>query len=175
MEVQKIKDCYKVLGVILFVFLAFGYCLCSENCVFAQLDSTASTLQAANSVVGEAFNAVLEAEKVGGNVTQLLVRLDTAGTLLADAQNDYNSGNTANVTSLVDNALQIANKVNADALNLRNVSLVESQNSFWLTLIFSVIGAIVFGGSLLFVWRRFKRSYTMKLLSSKPEVVDNTS
>ncbi len=158
----------------LFVFLALGYCLYNENYVFAQTDSTASTLQAANSAVGEAFNSVLEAEKVGGNVTQLLVRLNTAGTLLADAQNAYNSGNTANVTSLVENALQIANKVNADALNLRDVSLVESQNSFWLTLIFSVIGAIVFGGSLLFVWRRFKRYYTKKLLGSKPEVVDNT-
>jgi hypothetical protein len=158
----------------LFAFLALGYCLRSENYVFAQTDSTASTLQTVNSAVGEAFNSVLEAEKVGGNVTQLLGRLNTAGALLSDAQNAFNSGNTANVTSLAENALQIANKVDADALNLRDVSLVESQNSFWLTLIFSVVGAIVFGGSLLFVWRRFKRSYTKKLLGSKPEVIDNT-
>ncbi len=175
LEVQKIRDCYKLLSVTLFIFLSLGYCLCNENFVFAQTDPTASELQAANSTIGEAFNSVLEAEKAGGNVTQLLVRLNTAGKFLADAQNAYNSGNTANVTSMVENALQIANEVNADALNLRNTSLVESQNSFWLTLTFSIVGAVVFGISLLFVWRRFRRSFMKKLLSMKPEVAENTA
>jgi len=117
----------------------------------------------------------LEAENAGGNVNQLLVRLNTAGKLLADAQNVYNSGNTANVTSMVENAIQIANEVNGDALNLRNASLVESQNNFWLTLTFSIVGAVVFGGSLLFVWRRFRCSFMKKLLSMKPEVAKNSA
>ncbi len=132
-------------------------------------------LQAANSVVGKAFNSVLEAEKVGGNVSQLLVKLNTAGRFLADAQNAYNSGNSTNVTSMVENALQIANEVNADAVNLRNASLVESQNSFWLSLTFSTVGAVVFAVSLLFIWRRFRRSFIKKLLSMKPEVAENTA
>jgi hypothetical protein len=152
-----------------------GYCLYSENYVFAETDPATLELQAANSIVGEAFNSVLEAEKVGGNVAQLLVRLNTAGRLLADAQNAYNSGNTANVTSMVENALQIANGVNGDALNLRDASIVESQNGFWLTLTFSIVGAVVFGISLLFVWRRFRRSFMKKLLSMKPEVAENTA
>jgi hypothetical protein len=174
LEVQKIRNCYKLLVVTLSI-LAFSYCLCSENYVFAQTDSSALKLQAANSVVGKAFNSVLEAEKVGGNVTQLLVRLNTAGKLLADAQNTYNSGNTANVTSMVENAIQIANKVNGDAVNLRNASLVEYQNIFWLTLTFSTVGAVVFGISLLLVWRRLRRSFIKKLLSMKPEVAENTA
>ena len=98
----------------------------------------------ANIDLGQAFNAVLEAEKAGGNVTQLLAKLNTAGTILADAQNVLNSGNTANITSNVENAVQIANQVNDDALNLRNDSLIKSQNSLWLTLTFSVVGAVVF-------------------------------
>ena len=76
---------------------------------------------------------------------------------MADAQNALNSGNTANITSNLENARQIANQVNDDALNLRNVSLVKSQNSLWLTLTFSIVGAIVFSISLFIVWRRFKR------------------
>jgi hypothetical protein len=155
--------------------LAFSYCLCNENHVFAQTDSSALKLQAANSIVGKAFNSVLEAEKAGGNVTQLLARLNTAGSLLADAQNAYNSGNPANVTSTVENVLQIANEVNSDAVNLRNARFVESQNSFWLTLTFSIVGAVVFSVSLLFIWRRFKRSFIKKLLSMKPEVAKNTA
>jgi hypothetical protein len=171
---KEIRNCSRLL-VATVCILAFSYCLCNENHVFAQTDQSASRLQKANSAVEKAFNNVLEAEKAGGNVTQLLEKLDSAGVLLAEAQNAYNSGNTASIPSIVENALQIADQVNRDALNLRDVSLVESQNSFWLTLTFSVVGAVVLGGFLLFVWRRFKRSYTKKLLASKPEVVDNTS
>ena len=69
--------------------------------------------------MGQAFNSVLDAEKAGANVSHLLVKLNAAVELLSDAQNAYNSGNTANVTSLANNAIQIANQVNDDALNLR--------------------------------------------------------
>jgi hypothetical protein len=155
--------------------LALSSCFYSELYVFAQTDQTASKLQAANSAVGQAFNAVLDAEKAGANVTQLLVKLNTAGKFLAEAQNAYNSGTTANVTSMAENVRQIVEQVNGEALNLRDVSLVESQNSFWLVLIFSVVGAVVFGISLLTVWRRFKRAFMKKLLGLKPEVVENTA
>jgi cell division protein FtsB len=171
---QKIRNLSKLIVVVLLVFFTLGFSFHSEHGVFAQTDQITLELQAANSAVGQAFNSVLDAEKAGANVTQLLAKLNTAGAILADAQNELNSINTVNITTNLENAVQIANQVKADALDLRNVSLVESQNSFWLTLIFSVVGAIVFGVSLLFVWRRFKRSYTKKLLGSKPEVVDNT-
>ena len=130
-------------------------------------------LQTANNSLGQAFNSVLDAEKAGGNITQLLAKLNIAGTILADAQNALNSGNTENITSNVENVLQMANQINDDAINLRNASLVQSQNSLWLTLVFSVVGAGVFSLSLLFVWRRFKRAFIKKLLESKPEVVEN--
>jgi hypothetical protein len=127
--------------------------------VAAQTDTTASKLYAADNAVGQAFSSVLDAEKAGGNVTQLLVKLNSAGVLLAEAQNTYNSGNSANVTSIAENVQQIADQVNLEATNLRNVSLVESKNRFWLTLGFSVVGAVVFGLFLLFIWRRFKRAF----------------
>jgi hypothetical protein len=151
-----------------------GYCLHGENYVFAQTDQTASKLQLANSAVGQAFNAVFNAEKAGGNVARLLVKLNTAGELLANAQNAYNSGNTANVISMVENVTQLAEQINGEAINLRNKSVIESQNSFLLTLIFSTVGAVVFGVSLLYGWRRFRRSFMKKLLGLKPEVVENT-
>jgi hypothetical protein len=106
------------------VFLTFNSCLCSEYFVFAQTDQTSSKLQIASIAVEKAFNVVLDAEKAGGNVTQLLLKLDTAGVLLAAAQNAYNSGNTANVTLIAENVRQIADQVNGDAINLRNASLV---------------------------------------------------
>ena len=155
--------------------MALGYCLYSENYVFAQTDQTALKLQTASNGLERAFNVVLGAEKAGGNVTQLLVKLNSAGVLLAEAQNAFNIGNTTNVSFIADNVRQIADQVNNDAVSLRNASVIGSQNIFWLTLVFTVVGVVVFGISLLIVWRRFKRNYIKKLLGSKPEVVDNTT
>jgi hypothetical protein len=128
-----------------------------------------------NSSINQAFTNVLAAEKAGGNVTQLLIKLNTAGDFLAKAENAYNSGNLTNVTSNAESALQLADQVNSDALSLREASLIESQKSFWYTLIFSVVGAAVFGIALLLTWRRFKRSFTNKLLGMKPMAVENTA
>jgi hypothetical protein len=164
---------YRLLFITLFIIISLDYCFCSENYVFAQTDPTASKLQMANNAINKAFNTVLDAEKAGGNVTQLLVKLNIAGMLLAEAQNALNNGNTANITSKVENARQIATQVNGEALNLRDFSLFESQNSFWLTVSFSVVGAAAFGFSLFIVWHRFKCFYIKKLFGAKPEVVEN--
>jgi hypothetical protein len=146
----------------------------SFNTTLVKANNENVGIETANSSINQAFTNILIAEKAGGNITELLTKLKSAGELLAEAQNAYNSGNMVNVTSKAENARQIAEQVNGDALNLRDVSLVGSQNSFWLTLIFSVVGGFVFGVSLLVVWRRFKRSYMKKLLGMKPEVAENT-
>jgi hypothetical protein len=160
----------KAITVLLIV--AIGVSL-QTTLVKANIES--ASIETANSSINQAFTNVLAAEKAGGNITQLLTRLNSAGELLAEAENAYQSGNTANVTAKAENARQIADQVNADAIKLRDVSLVESQNNFWLTLAFSVVGAVVFGIILLLVWRRFKRAHLKKLLGLKPEVVENTA
>ncbi len=151
--------------------MAIVACVLVENSVLAQTEKTLLKLQAADNAVGQAFSSVLDAEKAGGNVTRLLVKLNAAEALLAEAQNAYNSGNPTNVLSVAENVQQIADQVNLEAKNLRNVSLVESQNVFLLTLGFSVVGAVVFGLLLLFIWRRFKRAFIKKLFNAKPVVV----
>lgn len=161
----------KAITVLLIV--AIGVSL-QTTLVKANIES--ASIETANSSINQAFTNVLLAEKAGGNITQLLTRLNSAGELLAEAENAYQSGNTANVTSKAENARQIADQVNVDAIKLRDVSLVESQNNFWFTLAFSVVvGAVVFGIILLLVWRRFKRAHLKKLLGLKPEVVENTA
>ena len=118
----------------------------------------------------------MNAEKAGANVTQLLAKLDAAGQLLSSAQNAYDSGNNSvNVDSMAENINQIASQVNVEALNLRSESLIESQNKIEYTLVFSVAGAVVFGIILFLVWRRYKRGYLEKVLSRKPEVVQNAT
>jgi hypothetical protein len=88
--------------------LAFGSCLYSEHYVFAQTDQTASKLQAANAAVEQAFNAVLDAEKAGANVTDLLAQLNVAAGIYAEAENSYRTGDSNTAAAQADSVLPIA-------------------------------------------------------------------
>jgi hypothetical protein len=150
--------------------LALGSCLYSEPYVFAQTDQTTSKLQAANTAIEQAFNAVLDAEKAGANVTALLAQLNTAAGILAQAENSYRAGDNTTAAAQADSVLPIAQQVTASAQDAKQTALVVGQNAFWSTIAFTVIGAFVFVLALFLVWRRFKRSYIKSLSEAKPEV-----
>jgi CHASE3 domain sensor protein len=161
--------------VTLSVFLALGSCFYGEHYVFAQTDQTASKLQAANTAVEHAFNAVLDAEKAGVNVTGLLVQLNVAAGDLAQAENSYQAGGSNTAAVQADSVLPIAQEVTNYARDAKQAALVSGQYAFWLTIAFSVIGAFVLVLVLFLVWRRFKRGYMEKLPGLKPEVAENTA
>jgi hypothetical protein len=142
--------------------------------VYAQTTEETS-IQNANTAINQAFTNVLEAEKAGGNVTQLLTRLNTAGQLLADAQNIYQSGSLDGVTSKASSAKQMADLVNTEALTLKDASLTLTRNSFWFIVTFSVGGAIIFALFILLMWQRFRRSFIKKMMSMKPEVANDAA
>jgi hypothetical protein len=164
---------YVRLFLVVIISLVITPCLFREQYVLAQ-NETSTQLQAANDAVDQAYANVLKAEKAGGNVTELISRLNVAGSLVASAENSVRIGSASNVDSNAETARQIADQVAQDANALANKSLTESRNSLWVALIFSVIGVIVFLVALTFVWRRFKRQYLKKFLSMKPEVVNSS-
>ena len=155
--------------------MGIGSCLYSGHYVFAQTDQTASKLQAANTAVERAFNAVLDAEKAGANVTGLLAQLNVAAGVLAQAENSFRTGDFNTSAVQADNVLPIAQEVTNSAQDAKQTALVSGQNAFWFTIAFTEIGASVFVLVLFLVWRRFKRGYKKKLLGLKPEVVENTA
>jgi len=167
---QQINNRCKLLAVTIFVFLALGSCLYSEHYVFAQTDQTASKLQAANTAVEQAFNAVLDAEKAGANVTGLLAQLNTAAGILAQAENSYRTGDSNTAAAQADSVLPIAQEVTTSAQDAKQTALVSGPNAFWSTMAFTVIAGFVFVLALFLVWRRFKRSYIKSLSEAKPEV-----
>jgi hypothetical protein len=131
----------------------------------------ASSLDEADTLVCQAFEAVLEAEAAGANVSVLTARLDEAAALLVRAKMLRRSGKLDEAASLIDEAVDIANDVESEASELKTSASVNRQNMFLLYSTFSVIGAPVFLLVLFFVWRWFKRVYVRGLLKSKPEVV----
>ena len=120
--------------------------------------------------VGQAFNAILDAEKAGANVTGLLVQLNNAAGILAQAENSYRTGDSNITATQADSVLPIAQEVTTAAQDAKQTALVSGQNAFWSTITFTVIGAFVFVLALFLVWRRFKRSYINSLSEAKPEV-----
>ncbi len=146
----------------------------SFNTLLVKANNENTSIELANSSINQAFISALDAEKAGANVTRLLLKLNKAGELLAEAENAYLSGNLTIVISKAESAILLAEEVNDDALRLRDVALVESQNNYWLTLVFSVVGAFAFSIALLIVWRQFKRA-RINNLGYEPEVVEDAS
>ncbi len=160
------------VSLVIIIFMITAYLSGSVSNVEAE--NELSNIESANLAINQAYVNVLAAEKAGGNITDLLLQLNTAAEYLTKAENSYRSSDLANVSNNVEITFIIANQVNSDALALREASLIDSQARFWSTLIFSVVGTIVFSLALIFTWRRFKRSHVNKLLGMRPEVVENT-
>ncbi len=169
LEATTISNHCKLCAVTIFIFLALGSCLYSEHYVFAQTDQTASKLQVANNAIEQAFNAVLDAEKAGANVTGLLIQLNDAAGILAQAENSYRTGDPNTAVAQVDSVLPIAQEVTTAAQNAKQTALISGQNAFWSTITFTVIGVFVFVLALFLVWRRFKRRYINNVYQAKPE------
>ena len=136
------------------------------------INETAS-IEMASASINQAFTNVLAAEAAGGNVTDLLNRLNVAGELLVEAERSFQSGNLGDVNSKSDNAVLIANQVKSDAAILAANSQSNAETSFLLTAAFSTVAIVLLLIGLSSVWRRTRRRYYSKLLGSKPEVVNS--
>jgi hypothetical protein len=172
---RQIKNCFAFFAVILFFSLVAGSCLYNEHYVLAQSDQVSLKLQEAGIAVDQAFDVVLDAEKAGANVTNLLDQLNVAASYLAQAENYYRTGDSNNAATQAGNVLLIAQQVTTSAQNVKQTAEVSGQNVFWLTFVFAGIGASLFVAVLFLIWRKVKRGYMKKLFGSKPVVVENTA
>jgi hypothetical protein len=161
---------FRLLFITLFVIISLNYCSYGENYVSAQTNQTASKLQAANNAVNQAFNAVLDAEKAGANVTALLVRLNYAENILAQAENSNRTGDFNATAARADSVLPIAQQVTTQALNAKQTSTISGRNAFMFTIAFNVLGPIIFVLALFLVWSLIKRHHIKNLSCSKPEM-----
>jgi CHASE3 domain sensor protein len=168
-----LRSRYRLSSITLLASLVLCICFFGIYPSIAQSDQAASKLQAADTAVNQAFNAVVDAEAAGANVTDLLAQINTAQAILAQAENSYRTGDTNAASTQADSVLPIAQKVTLDAQNAKQTAIVSSQTAFWSTIALTVIGVFVFVLVLFLVWRRFKGNYIKGLSEAKPEVVNN--
>jgi hypothetical protein len=132
-------------------------------------DEASSSVEAADAAVRQAFNATLDAERAGANVSGLIVRLNEAGYGLGEAENALREGNASAAAGNASLCIAIADSVGSDADALRASALAEARTVFWMSLAFSVVSIAVFAVALVLVWGWFRRKYAAKVLGLKPE------
>jgi len=161
--------CFKKIRIIFVVVLSAISAIFSISPLAFCSDT--STIETAETDVRDAFIVVLDAEKAGANITHLMSRLQDAGNLLVEAENYYLNGDINQSTVLAALVRSEAYEIAGEAASLESLAIVDSLNVFWLTLIFSMVGGLVFVLVLILVWFWFKARYMKKLLRAKPEVI----
>ncbi len=105
-------------------------------------DEATSALARAEEAVVSAYQAVLETEGAGANVSDLLVRLNEAGGFLTRGRMAYDIGD---FDSALDFAVHCQEKLNGfvvDADALREAAMQERYLDFMVNVVGSVMGAV---------------------------------
>jgi len=160
-----------MLRKIALCFVLFILFSCFVRACFAvgQADANQMLAEAENAVVS-AYVSVAEADGAGANVSQLLVKLEDAGALLAEAQNSYRVGDYERAFSLAMNCSDAVNNVVQDALALKSeTEEAQGQKLLFTAGVSSACLSVLFVLSL-FGWRFLKKVYLKRVLEMKPEV-----
>ncbi len=121
----------------------------------------------AENALSNSYVAVANAERLGANVSVLANDLNNAAALLNEAQDANASGNFEGALSKADSSISISNEVLGNATLLYNSASTSTQNAFWSTVVFSIVGATCFLIVAFLFWTWFSRRYNKKLLKMK--------
>jgi hypothetical protein len=122
-----------------------------------------------------AYEAVLEAEEAGANVSGLLDRLSVGGEYLAEAYVYVRLGDSEGAVRFAGLCVEAVDDVGSEAAGLR-----EEAHGWWVLdvlvrLMWSVFGVVVVVVVGFVVWRVFRRRYRRRVLGLRPEVVSGES
>jgi len=169
MSFSKLFFVFLVLSVFAFpVFVSGGFGVDGE-------DVAASAVDRAEESVVLAYEAVLDAEEVGADVSELLSRLNVAGGYLADAHVWFGLGDFDNATRLADLCYYYVEDVRGRAVELRNEAHGLWATDLVVRMVGSIVGVVVVVFLGFVVWRVFKRRYHRRVLGLRPEVFSGES
>jgi hypothetical protein len=133
--------------------------LSGPSVVWAQQTNAASAISAAQSNLESCFDAARSAEAAGANISQLTQTLNTAGSLLSNAELAYSSGDFGAAQSLAAQSQSQLSDFISTANSMRASASQSQTVSFLVNIVGSIAGTVaVFVGSF-FVWRFLKRRY----------------
>jgi hypothetical protein len=138
-------------------------------------DAAASAINQGEDTVVVAYEAVLDAEHAGANVTGLLAQLNEAGALLAEAQVAFRLGDFDEAVRFADLAAEIGEEVTRKAQEVALGAYGSTVTGSWLTITGSLVGVVAVGFGSFWGWRVFKRRYYQRVLRMQLEVAQAES
>ena len=138
-------------------------------------DASTVALTEAEEILGLTYEAVLEAEEAGANVSGLLGRLDLGGEYLAEAYVLVRLGDSENADRLAGLCVEVVEDVRSEAFELRDEMNRSGESDRFMTMVGSVVGVIAVVVISFLVWRVFKQRYCKSVLELRPEVVSGES
>lgn len=140
-----------------FVFATFFFV--SPILANSDQDTASVAIADAEETMVSTYEAVLEAERAGGNVAGLLAQLNEAGEFLASARMSYRNGDFDNAVYFADLSRSIGEEVEDAAYELKDLASEEGVQRVWFTMLGSVSGIILVVSGSLWVWWFLKRRY----------------
>jgi hypothetical protein len=142
-----------VLSLCIFLLLSL-----TRVCVaHSENEAVAEITEAENTLI-TAYEAVLEAEKAGANITDLLGNLTEAGDLLSEAK----SALSANESAAVDLAVESQAKLNGFLAKVDALRAAAAQQRYWdfmVNVVGSIIGSLAVIGGGIVAWNVLNRKY----------------
>ena len=155
-----------VVSVLLFCLVPFFIPLSNAQ---SELEVPMDLVEAEETLV-LAYNSVLDAEKAGANVSDLISQLNTGAQYLNQAHSNVDTGDFEAVVYFSNLCIEAIDGVSEQAILLKNEAIQLQSANLLIQIFGSIIGiAVVIMGGVLF-WKIFKRYYLDRISELKPEV-----
>jgi hypothetical protein len=130
----------------------------------------ADSLAKAENDLASAYVATAEAERAGSNISELLVKLESAGALLASAYNFYTVGDYGEAYLYATNCSDRVDGIVSEAAGLKLEAEDAYRENLFVMATLSSAGLSMLFVLSLFAWRFLKNRYVKRVLEMKPEV-----
>jgi len=154
------------VSILLIIFLQ-GYEIAPCE---SDVERTISEIDLSEEALGSAFVSVLEAERAGGDVSELIVSLNIALEWYSEAETAFRSGEYDSAVLLAEKVVEASNMISDASASLRGIGVNLEEIAFTNQLLLS-FGVICFAVLFGFLgWRRFKGYYVRMVMGLRPEV-----
>ena len=157
------------------VFLSFLLTVSVPRVCALSEDDDAVVISEAEEALVSAYEAVLEAEQAGANVSGLLGMLNLGGKYLSEAYVWYRLGVSENVSHFVGLCRDVVDDVHGEAFVLRGEAEKLGAADFVVKMFGSALGVVVILIGGFVAWRVFKLRHSRRILGLRSEVVFDES
>jgi hypothetical protein len=158
------------VGPVLIFFAILISCVARVASAYSA-DQVQTRIQGAEDSVDSAFLAVLDAEKVGADVSPMLGELNSAEGLLARSEVLLSQGDLDGAARAATSSSWLAEDVRAQASSLKASTLAYRDYAFRLSLLGCGSGIGLFLLLMFALWQRFREHYVRRVMEMRPVVV----